>query len=173
MLAVLLAADTVAFFRMHVRFHFCVFPGDSLFNFFFPPVVFVRIGETLNDKLGIELFACSSSMGVDISCCWVFPGGLVSLFVAFRLRDCWMLGCPCCAGFFELWPIWDVFVSCAFSAKQNFSILRLFRLYSPIVCRLRNLLGGVLVLVVKGVFLMIWLCHCYVSWCFYDYECLW
>ena len=44
-----------------------------------------------------------------------------------------MLGCPCCAEFFELWPIWDVFASCAFSAKQNFSILRLLRLYSPTV----------------------------------------
>ena len=69
MLAVLLAADTVAFFRMHVRLPFCVFPGDFLFNFFFPLVVFVRIGETLNDELGIELIACSSSMGVDISYC--------------------------------------------------------------------------------------------------------
>ena len=69
MLAVLLAADTVAFFRMHVRLPFCVFPGDFLFKFFFPPVVFVRIGETLNDELGIEFVACSTSMGVHISCC--------------------------------------------------------------------------------------------------------
>ena len=49
-----------------------------------------------------------------------------------------MLGYPGCLEFFELWPIWDVFVSCAFSAKQNFSILRLFRLYSPIVLQARK-----------------------------------
>ena len=44
-----------------------------------------------------------------------------------------MLGCAGCLGFFEFSPIWDVFDGCAFFAKQNFSILRLFRLYSPIV----------------------------------------
>ena len=68
LLAVFLAADIVAIFRMHVRFPFCVVPGDFFFNFFFPPVVFVKIGETFNDELGIVLIACSSSMGVDISC---------------------------------------------------------------------------------------------------------
>ena len=88
MLAVLLAADTVAFFRMHNCLPFCAFPGDFLFNFFFPPVVFVRIGDTLNDGLGIEFDGCSSSMGVDVSCCCVFAGDLVSSLLAFRLRDC-------------------------------------------------------------------------------------
>ena len=87
-LAVFLAADTVAFFRMHVRFPFCVVPEDFFFNFFFLPVVFVKIGETFNDELGIVLVACSSSMGVDISCCCVLAGGPVSSVVAFRLRVC-------------------------------------------------------------------------------------
>ena len=87
-LAILLAADTVAFFRMHVLFPFCVVPGDLFFNFFFPPVVFVKIGETFNVEIGIEWAACSSSMGVDTSCCCVFAGGLVSSVVAFCLRVC-------------------------------------------------------------------------------------
>ena len=133
MLAVLLAAETVAFFRMQGCLPFCAFPGDFLLNFFFPPVVLVSIGDTLNEGPGIECCGCVSSMGVDVSSFCVFVVELVSSLLAFRLWCCTTLGGVGCLVFMGFSPIWGVLSRCAFSAKQNFSILRLFRLYSPIV----------------------------------------
>ena len=142
-------------------------------NFFFPPVVLVSIGDTLNDGPGIECGGCASSMGVDVSSCCVFVVELVSSLLTFRLWGCTMLGSADCLVFFEFSPIWDVFNSSAFSAKQHFSILRLFRLYSPIVLQATKFMRRSLVLVGRGVFLKILLCHCYVSRYFCDCECLW
>ena len=88
--AVLLAADTVAFFLIDVLFPFWVVPCGFFFSFFGPDNDFVRIGDKLIDVL-VALFGMSpSSIGVDIPCCG--PGSSV---VAFRLRVAWLPSFSC------------------------------------------------------------------------------
>ena len=97
--AVLLAADTGAFFLIVVLFPFWVAPGNFLFSFFGPDSDFVRIGDTFIDVL-VAVFGMSpSSIGVDVPCCGALADGPGSSVVAFRLRVAWLPIFSCWAVF--------------------------------------------------------------------------
>ena len=117
---------------------------------------------------------------------WVSTFLVVASLLGVSFLPLWLFAC----GFVECWVALVALSSSSFGPfgmslpAVLFPLNRIFLFYVcydyilQLIYRLRNLLGRVLVLVVfvlvvMGVFLMIWLCHCFVSRCFYDYECLW
>ena len=134
----------MAFFRIDERFPFWTVLGDLFLLSFFVVVVgrvIVVIGDMSSEEFPARGVASLSSIGVEVPCWWLVvvtaadagPGassdvvGIWSLLVAgCSNRAAWCslrFGCSVRAAL----AVW------AFSAKQNFSILRLFLLYSPMV----------------------------------------
>ena len=97
MLAVLLAADTVAFFLIVVLFPFWVAAGDFSFSFFSPGDGFVSIGDTFIYVLGTLFGRSPSSIGVDVPCCGALADRPGSSVEAFRLRVTCLPGFSCWA----------------------------------------------------------------------------
>ena len=144
--------------------------GDVLGDFFFVSlfrdgagrVLFV-IGDISRVAFVVRGVSASSSVGVSVPCWWLVEDSPGASSGVRGFCASYVGGCPNRVSL----AAWIFF------AKQNFSILRLFRLYSPTVLHASKFMSGLLVLVVFGVFRRIWLCRCCVLQGFSDYVCRW
>ena len=138
--AVFLAANMVAFFLIDMRFPFGDFCGDFFFVNRLGAAdgrVVVVIGDTLIVVFATGKTGSMSSIDVEVPCCGCVaaashdagdgPGAL------------WM-SVASCGLFVAGFSIRAAFVAWAFSAKQNFSILRLFLSHSPTVLHATKLM---------------------------------